>query len=143
MLSTKTLLTRLGQLDDETRAIYTRALASNDLRTALSAIREMREMVATYARVAPVQRTEVRAAEWSQSLRNLRTVSWQPMPLQPHAQPPQRGQQSTDPADPTDEHFDRLIDDVSDDAFNKLFDTSPDLLKRKRLDGEDEAGEDG
>jgi hypothetical protein len=32
---------------------------------------------------------------------------------------------------------------VSDDAFNKLFDTPTDLLKRKRRGGEDEDGSDG
>lgn len=51
MLSGKNLLDRLSELDAKTGAIFARALARNDLRAAIGAIREAREVTLAYARV--------------------------------------------------------------------------------------------
>lgn len=131
MLSSRSLLKRLAELDEQTAAILATALASGDSRLALMAIRESREMVATYAKVSPVARDETRRWAWeNERAAQERALSAPPshwlmqaqrQPPQPRTGPPAQ----KNPFQSDDPDADRFFGGVSDENFNRLFDAPP------------------
>jgi hypothetical protein len=134
MLSTKNLLRRLAELDEQTASILTTALSSGDLRLALAAIREARAMITTYARVSPISRSETQAWEAENERRGWLTMPAPEQPShrhqqQPPSSPPQRPQPPQaplrrDPFSSNDPDLDHLlgVDEIPDDALARLFD---------------------
>ncbi len=134
MLRSRTLLARLDELDRHTDALLARALAGDDLRGALAAIREARELVLAYAKVSPIQRTETFAWELERERQSTAAAFWREPSRQSsqHLKHPPHPEQH--PADPTDADFDALFD-VPGLEFDALVD-EPDLPKRKQDDHE-------